>query len=94
MDNRNFIDMAPYEDQFTKLERLFFERNAVMNIVAYMSDKHFTDAQYQRVFNDYLKASKAYESYTYEFENTILMPLVEGPFHWEADFERRVIYVS
>jgi hypothetical protein len=38
------IDMAPYEEKFTKLERLFFERNAAMNIVAYMSDKQFNDA--------------------------------------------------
>ena len=33
------IDMTPYEEYFTKLERLYFERNARMNIVAYMSDR-------------------------------------------------------
>lgn len=94
MNDRKFIDMAPYEEQFTKLERLFFERNATMNIVAYMSDRQFNDAQYKRVFNDYLKASRAYDNYIKEFENTILIPLIEGPFYWEADFERGIIYVS
>jgi hypothetical protein len=37
------IDMALYEEQFTELERLFFERNAAMNIVAYMSNKNFSE---------------------------------------------------
>lgn len=88
------IDMASYEEQFTKLERLFFERNSIMNIVAYMSDKQFNDTQYKRVFGHYLEANKAYEKYLSEFENKVLTPLIEGPFHWRADFERRVIYVS
>ena len=88
------IDMAPYEEQFTKLERLFFERMSVMNIVAYMSDRQFSESQYKRVFEHYLEANKTYEKYLKEFENKVLIPLVEGPFHWEADFERRVVYVS
>lgn len=87
------IDMAPYEEQFTKLERLFFERNAAMNIVAYMSDRQFTDAQYKRVFDHYLDAAKAYEDYIIEFENNVVIPEA-GPVNWEADFERRVIYVT
>lgn len=88
------IDMAPYEEHFTKLERLFFEQKSIMNIVAYMSNRQFNDAQYKRVFNHYLEANKAYEDYLKEFENIVLIPLMEGPFHWEADFERRVVYVS
>lgn len=87
------IDMAPYEEQFTKLERLFFERNAAMNIVAYMSDKQFSDAQYKRVFNHYLDTEKTYENYILEFENNVIIPLI-GPVIWEADFERRVIHVT
>jgi hypothetical protein len=87
------IDMAPYEEQFTKLERLFFERNAAMNIVAYMSDRQFSDAQYKRVFGHYLDATKAYENYIIEFENNVVIPEA-GPVNWEADFERRVIYVT
>lgn len=87
------IDMAPYEEQFTKLERLFFERNAAMNIVAYMSDRQFTDAQYKRVFNHYLDAAKAYEDYITEFEKNVVIPEA-GLVNWHADFERRVIYVT
>lgn len=87
------IDMAPYEEHFTKLERLFFERNAVMNIVAYMSDKQFNDAQYKKVFEHYLNTAKIYENYIIEFEKNVIIPLV-GPVTWEADFERRVIYVT
>ena len=94
MDNRKFIDMEPYEEQFTKLERLFFERNSIMNIVAYMSDRQFSDAQYKKVFGHYLEANKIYENYLKEFENTILIPNIEGTFNWVADFERRVVYVS
>lgn len=94
MDNRKFIDMEPYEEQFTKLERLFFERNSIMNIVAYMSDRQFSDAQYKRVFEQYLAASKIYENYLKEFENTVLIPNIKGTCNWVADFERRVVYVS
>lgn len=88
------IDMAPYEEQFTKLERLFFERMSIMNIVAYMADRQFSEAQYKRVFGHYLEANKMYEKYLKEFENKVLIPLIEGPFYWEADFERGVVYVS
>ena len=88
------IDMAPYGEQFTKLERLFFERMSVMNIVAYMADRQFSEAQYKRVFGDYVEINKTYEKYLKEFENKVLIPLIEGPFHWEADFERGVVYVS
>lgn len=91
---RKEIDMAPYEEQFTELERLFFERNAAMNIVAYMSNRQFNDAQYKRVFCHYLETNKAYENYLKKFESIVLIPLIEESFHWEADFERRVIYVS
>lgn len=87
------IDMAPYEEQFTKLERLFFERNAAMNIVAYMSDRQFTDAQYKRVFDHYLNTAKAYDDYILEFENKVIIPEA-GFTTWNADFERRVIYIG
>jgi hypothetical protein len=88
------IDMAPYEGQFTKLERLFFERMSAMNIVAYMADRQFNEDQYKRVFNHYIEVNQTYEKYVKEFENTVLIPLIEGYFHWEADFERGVVYVS
>lgn len=88
------MDMAPYEEQFTKLERLFYERNAAMNIVAYMSDKNFTIEQYQKVFNDYLKMSKDYDKYLIQFENEVVKPNNEGNIRWTADFERRVVYVT
>ena len=88
------IDMAPYEEQFTKLERLFFERMSAMNIVAYMADRQFNEAQYKRVFKHYVEVNQTYEKYVKEFEDIVLIPLIEGYFHWEADFERRVIYVS
>ena len=87
------IDMAPYEEQFTKLERLFFERNAIMNIVAYMSDRQFTDTQYKRVFEHYLEASKIYEDYVTQFEKEIIIPEA-GLVTWRADFEKRVIYIA
>lgn len=90
---RKEIDMAPYEEQFTELERLFFERNAAMNIVAYMSNKNFSEDQYKRVFNHYLDATKAYDNYIIKFEKDVIIPET-GFVNWEADFERRVIYVT
>ena len=87
------FDMIPYEEQFTKLERLFFERNAVTHIVAYMADKQFNEDQYKRVFNDYLNISYAYDNYVKEFEKTVVIPIC-GPVQWKADFERRVLYVN
>ena len=88
------MDMAPYEDQFTLLERYFYERNAAMNIVVYVANRQFTDEQYQRIFNHYNEANTTFEKYKKEFENTVLIPNIDGVFNWEADFERRVVYVS
>ena len=85
------IDMTPYEEYFTKLERLYFERNAHMNIVAYMSDRNsFTQEQYNRVFNDYLIVLKEYDNFIFEFENKVIIPNC-GKVHWYADFQQRVI---
>lgn len=85
------IDMTPYEEHFTKLERLYFERNAHMNIVAYMSDRNtFTQEQYERVFNDYLIALQEYEKYIQVFETEVIIPNC-GYVHWHADFQNRVI---
>jgi hypothetical protein len=94
MDNRNYIDMAPYEEQFTKLERLFFEQKSAMNIVAYIADRQFNDAQYNKVFDHYSTAYAEYEKYLKIFEREILIPNIEGVFNWEADFERRVVYYA
>lgn len=81
------IDMTPYEEYFTELERLYFERNARMNIVAYMSDKNsFSKEQYDRVFNDYLTVLKEYEKYIPIFEKKVVIPAC-GHVHWSADFE-------
>lgn len=89
------IDMAPYEEYFTKLERLYFERNAHMNIVAYMSDRQFSDEQYNRVFDAYMISLRAYENYISVFEQNVVMPACNNErVRWEADFERRVIYVT
>lgn len=87
------IDMAPYEEQFTKLERLYYEQNAIMNLVAYMTDKNFTDIQYKRVLNDYIEASQRYENYIHKFELEVILPNC-GQVKWTADFERRLIYVT
>lgn len=88
------IDMTPYEEYFTELERLYFERNAHMNIVAYMSDRNsFTREQYERVFNDYLTVLKEYENYISIFEENVVIPVC-GHVHWRANFEQRVIYVD
>lgn len=89
------IDMTPYEEYFTELERLYFERGAHMNIVAYMSDRNsFTKEQYDRVFNDYLMALKEYEKFIPKFEANVVIPVCGGPVHWYADFEQRVIRID
>lgn len=88
------IDMTPYEEYFTELERLYFERNAHMNIVAYMSDRNsFTEEQYERVFKDYLKVLKEYENYIQVFETNVVIPVC-GYVNWRADFRQRVIYLD
>ena len=83
------IDMTPFEEYFTKLERLYFERKARMNIVAYMADRQFSDDQYNRVFNDYVISLKTYENYISIFEQNVVIPACNNELvHWKADFER------
>ena len=88
------IDMTPHEEYFTELERLYFERNAHMNIVAYMSDRNsFTQEQYNRVFSDYLAVLKKYENQIQIFEEKVIIPNY-GHINWHADFRKRVIYID
>lgn len=89
------IDMTPYEEYFTKLERLYFEKNARMNIVAYMAnDSFFNKDACDRVFNDYIIALQAYENFIPIFEREVVIPACNGPVRWKADFEQRVIYID
>lgn len=89
------IDMTPYEEYFTELERLYFEKNARMNIVAYMSNLNiYTQEQQNKVFNDYLQALKTYELFIPIFEKNVVIPACNGPAIWSADFRQRVIYVD
>ena len=93
-DTMKEIDMMPYEEYFTELERVYFEKNARLNIVAYMSDSDiFTKEQYDRVFNDYVESLKNYEDYINVFEENVVIPVC-GTVIWKADFKRRVIYVE
>ena len=88
------IDMTPYEKYFTELERLYFEKNAHMNIVAYMADNLFNEDAYNKIFNDYTKSLRAYEMFIPIFEKKVVIPACNGPVSWRADFELRVIYVD
>lgn len=89
------MDMAPYEEYFTKLEKLFFEKNARMNIVAYMFNKNsFTEDQYDKVFNDYLNSLKEYELFISVFESEVIIPVNGKDVNWTADFIKRVIYIE
>ena len=88
------IDMTPYEEHFSALEKLYFERNAHMNIVAFMSDRNsFTQEQYDRVFTDYLNILKKYETQIQLFEENVIIPVC-GDVNWHADFRKRVIYLD
>lgn len=89
------IDMTPYEEYFTELERLYFEQNACMNIVIYLnnSNNNFTKDQYEKVFNDYVQSLKAYENYISVFETNVVLPSNNNqPTTWRANFTDRVIY--
>lgn len=87
------IDMTPYEEYFTELERLYFERNARMNIVAYiLNHNYFTQEQYDKVYNDYLVSLKEYEKFISIFEQKVIIPIC-GPVQWSADFESRVVRI-
>lgn len=89
------IDMTPYEEYFTELERLYFERNARLNIVTYMSNNHvFSEAQYNKVFNDYLDSLKQYELFIPVFEEKAVIPASGKAVTWTADFSKRVIYIE
>lgn len=88
------IDMASYEEIFTKLERAFFERTSAMNIVAYVADRQFTEGQYQKIYDHYLETCKIYNECIREFENNVVIVECKEPVNWKADFERRVIYVT
>lgn len=88
------IDMIPYEEYFTKLERLYFEKDARMNIVAYMTnDNFFNKDVYDRVFNDYVIALQNYNNFIPIFEREVVIPIC-GPVRWKANFEQRVIYID
>jgi hypothetical protein len=66
-----------------------------MSIVAYMSDRNFSNEQYDRVFQKYIISLKAYENYIPIFERNVVMPLCNNEqVHWIADFERRVLNVT
>lgn len=89
------IDMTPYEEYFTKLERLYFEKNARMNIVVYMFNKNsFSEDQYDKVFNDYLNSLKEYELFISIFESKVVIPITGQNVNWTADFIKRVIYIE
>lgn len=88
------VDMKPFEEHFTALERAYFEKNARLNIVAYMIDSDiFTKEQYDKVFNDYVESLKNYENQISDFENNVVMPVC-GMVTWRADFKQRVIYIE
>lgn len=89
------IDMTPYEEYFTKLERFYFEKNARMNIVTYMSNSNiYTQEQQNKVFNDYLQSLKNYELFIPIFEENVVIPACNGPVTWSADFIQRVIRID
>lgn len=89
------IDMTPYEEDFTKLERLDYERNAIAAVYRYVQrENKFTSEEVNRIKKDYLNAVCAYDIYFSEFKQKLSKELDIKAIDWNPDFIEREMQVD
>lgn len=89
------IDMTPYDKEFTKLERLDYERNAIAAVYRYVQrENKFTDEEVNRIKKDYFNAITAYDIYFNEFKQELSKTLKIQGIDWNPDFIEREMHIN
>lgn len=89
------IDMTPYEEDFTKLERLDYERNAIAAVYRYVQrENKFTNEEINRIKKDYLNAVMSYDVFFNEFKQKLNKELNIQGIDWNPDFIEREMQIS
>ena len=89
------IDMTPYEEDFTKLERLDYERNAIAAVYRYVQrENKFTSEEVNRIKKDYFNAVCVYDIYFSEFKQKLSKELDIKAIDWNPDFIEREMQVD
>lgn len=86
--NLNEYDVEIVED----LERAFFEKRALENIIAYASEQKL---DYSDFFNQYVEVIKLYTACQKDFEQHVILPATNGAGgNWSVDFETRTATIN
>ena len=89
------IDMTPYEKEFTELERLDYERNAIAAVYRYVQrENKFADEEVNRIKKDYLNAICAYDIYFNEFKQKLSKELNINAIDCNPDFIEREMRID
>lgn len=89
------IDMTPYEEDFTKLERLYYERYMTTAVYRYIQrENKFTDEEVNRIKKDYFNAIMSYDVFFNEFKQKLSKELNIQGINWNPDFIEREMQVS
>lgn len=85
------IDMTPYEEDFTKLERLDYERNAIAAVYRYIQKENkFTDEEVNRIKKDYFNAIMSYDVFFNEFKQKLNIQGID----WNPNFIDKEMYIN
>lgn len=85
------IDMTPYEEDFTKLERLDYERNAIAAVYRYIQrENKFTDEEVNRIKKDYFNAIMSYDVFFNEFKQKLNIQGID----WNPNFIDKEMYIN
>lgn len=89
------IDMTPYEEDFTKLEKLDYERDAIASVYRYVQrENKFTDEEVSRIKKDYFNAVMSYDIFFNEFKQKLSKKLNIQGIDWNPDFIEREMYIN
>ena len=89
------IDMTPYEKEFTELEKLDYERNAIAAVYRYVQrENKFTNEEVNRIKKDYLNAVIYYDVFFNEFKQKLSKELNIQGIDWNPDFIEREMQIS
>ena len=89
------IDMTPYEKEFTELEKLDYERNAIAAVYRYVQrENKFTNEEVNRIKKDYLNAVISYDVFFNEFKQKLSKELNIQGIDWNPDFIEREMQIS
>lgn len=85
------IDMTPYEEDFTELERLYYERYMTTAVYKYVQEKNtFTDEEINRITQNYFNAIMSYDVFFNKFKQKLNIQGID----WNPDFVEREMQIS